>query len=281
MSLETLLQLRGAIGLHGLVPACGGQTLSAGNRARQPGLVGHVLAEVAALVGHQHHVILGGLGEQRHLRLGAAALVVVEAPGLFHQDAVAETLGRAPQRLGVGLVVFGRADDQHPAVPAPRGEKLAKGVGEHVSTGQRMQHVDLTVLAAQRIVRATGVDQQAVRHRFGELAQRRGRRVDHEQAQPVAMLPGCLLQQVVGGFAGHGVQHVAVLEEAPGAVAVGDGEFGPTQAGVLRFGDHVGEQRTGIGAVAEIADTHLKLGPGSRQSEGRAAGEGGQQTGSS
>ena len=53
------------------------------------------------------------------------------------------------------------------------------------------------------------------------------------------------------------------------------------QAGVLRFGDHVGEQRTGIGAVAEIADTHLKLGPGSRQSEGRAAGGGGQQTGSS
>ena len=143
-----------------------------------------------------------------------------------------------------------------------------------------MQHVDLTVLAAQRIVRATGIDQQAVRHRFGELAQRRGRHVDHEQAQPVAMLPGCLLQQVVGGFAGHGVQHVAVLEEAPGAVAVGDGEFGPRRPASSGSGITL-EQRTGIGAVAEIADTHLKLGPGSRQSEGRTAGEGGQQTGSS
>ncbi|MCY1417418.1 hypothetical protein D9M71_329530 [compost metagenome] len=130
-------------------------------------MVGHVLAEVAALVGHQHHVVLGGLGEQRHLRLGAAPLVVVEGPRLLGDDFHPEALGGAAQGVGVGLVVGGGAGNQQGALPLARGEELAEGVGEHGAAGQGVQHVGRALLKAQAVVGAAGVEQQAVRHRPG------------------------------------------------------------------------------------------------------------------
>ena len=219
-------------------------------------MVGHVLAKVAALVGHHHHIVFAGLGEQRHFRLGATALVVVEAPGLFFDDLVAEALGGAAQRLGIGLVLGGRAGDQQPAVPAPHGEELAQRVGEHAAAGQGVQHVGQAAAAAQFVGGAAGVDQQAVGQGLGELAQRRGWRIDHEQAQAVVVQPARFFQQLLGGIAVQGLQLVAVLEKAPRGVAVGNGQLGPALPGIGRLGNYIGKQRTGIGAVTQITDTH-------------------------
>ncbi|MNJ55414.1 hypothetical protein D3C77_508990 [compost metagenome] len=139
-----------------------------------------------------------------------------------------------------------------------------------------MQHVVQAALAAQRIVGTAGVVQQAVGQRRGQLAQRVGRCVDHEQAQAVGVQLRRLLEQRFGRFAGGGVETVVMLEEAPGAVAVDDGQLGAAQAGVFRLGYDVGQQRSRIGPIAQIADAYLqRLGRG-RCGERVGAGEGDQ-----
>jgi hypothetical protein len=139
-----------------------GQALGAGHRARIPGLVGQVFAEVAAFVGHQHHVVFGGLGEQRHVGLGAAALVVVEGPGFFRDQLHAKALGRAAQGGGVGLIVLGLADDQQRPLPFAQHQELRQGIGQHGPARQAVQHIAQALGAAQAVVGAAGVEQQAV-----------------------------------------------------------------------------------------------------------------------
>ncbi|MOA20805.1 hypothetical protein D3C78_1412700 [compost metagenome] len=86
---------------------------------------------------------------------------------------------------------------------------------------------------------------------------------------------GLFQQRFAAGGLG-AFQPVAVLEEAPGAVAVLDGQLGAAQAGVGRFGDDVGQQRAALRGVAEVADAHLQLGTG--RAGGQQA-EGGEQAG--
>ncbi len=192
-----------------------------------------------------------------------------------------EAFGRATQSLGIGLIFSRRADDQHPAIPAARREKLAERIGEHAAARQGMQDIRQATLAAQCIVGTAGVDQQRFRHGVRQLAQGLGRRVDHEQAQAVGVLLAGLFQEFFRRFAGGRFEHIAVLEKTPRAVAVGDRQLGAAQAGVFRLGNDVGEHRAGVWAITEITDAYRQLLAGCRCSELRAAGEGDQETGSS
>ena len=258
VGLEAFLQLRGTEGFHGLVPGSRDQALGAGHRARVPGVVGQVLAEVATLVGHQHHVVFRRLGEQRHFRLGAAALVVVEAPWLLGDDLVAEAFGGALECVGVGNVVLGAAGHQQPARPFAHGEKLRQGIGEHGAAGQGVQHIVQALALAQAVVGAAGIEQQAVGQRLAELAQGCCRRIDHEQAQALCVqFMGCSQQVVVVAAFGY-VELVTVVEKTPSAVAVDNRQLGPAQAGIGRLGDDVGQHRAGCRGVTQVADAHLQ-----------------------
>ncbi|MCY1417417.1 hypothetical protein D9M71_329520 [compost metagenome] len=86
---------------------------------------------------------------------------------------------------------------------------------------------------------------------------------------------GLRQQRLAAGGLG-GFQTVAVLEEAPGTVAVHDGQLGAAQAGVDRLGDDVGEHRTALGGVAQVADADVEVGAGA--GAGQQA-EGGEQAG--
>ena len=109
--------------------------------ARVPGAVGEVVAEQLALVGDHDHLVVGQiLREARDLLLdllepavGAAAAGIVLELALL-DDLEAEALGGAAQRLGLGLVLRGGADDQGTSLlPLLPGEVLAEGIGEHGS----------------------------------------------------------------------------------------------------------------------------------------------------
>ncbi len=230
------MQLRGAVGFHGLVPAHRGQALGAGDRARVPGLVGHVFSEVAAFIGHQYHVVLGGLGEQRHVRLGAAALVVIEAPEFFRHQLQAKALGTAAQGGGIGLIVGRRADDQQRPLPFAQHQKLRQRIGEHRPARQGMQHVRQAIGGAQAVIGATGVEQQTVGQCCTQLAQAGRGGIHHKQAQALFMLRLCRFEQGLGAVDIGADQVVAVVEKTPGAVAVGDRQFGAAQPGIGGLG---------------------------------------------
>ena len=87
------------------MPSCRNQALRAHYRPWQPGVVGHILAEVASLISHHDHVVFPSLGEQGHVGLGCAPLVVIERPGLLLDDLVAEAFGGTLERLGIGLIL--------------------------------------------------------------------------------------------------------------------------------------------------------------------------------
>ena len=98
------------------MPALGDETGGAGDGARIPGAIGQIVAEQVALVRDDQHLIVGRvLREGRDLLLhlleaavgASAAEVVVECALL--DDLGAEALGGAAQRLGVELVLLGRA----------------------------------------------------------------------------------------------------------------------------------------------------------------------------
>ncbi|MNG00241.1 hypothetical protein D3C84_831700 [compost metagenome] len=121
-----------------------------------------------------------------------------------------------------------------------------------------MQQVGPALGATQRVVGAAGVEQQAVGQGVGQLQHLLGRGVDHEQAQALVVQRPSLGQQRLRGAGAHSAQCVALLEEAASAVAVGDGEFCAAQAGVDRFGNHVGQQWAACGLPGEVADAHLQ-----------------------
>ncbi|MNT61026.1 hypothetical protein D3C72_1986410 [compost metagenome] len=56
-----------------------------------------------------------------------------------------------------------------------------------------------------------------------------------------------------------GIGQVEFLpEKTPAAVAVDNRQFGALQPGIGGLGKDVGQQRAGIGAIAEVADAHLQ-----------------------
>ncbi|MNE44456.1 hypothetical protein D3C80_1386820 [compost metagenome] len=123
-----------------------------------------------------------------------------------------------------------------------------------------MQHVGQAFALAQVVVAAAGVDQQAVVERLAELAQGRCGGVDHEQAHALAMQGGGGGEQAGAVVMLGDVEAVGVLEKAPGAVAVGDRQFGAAPAGVRGFGDDIGQQRPGFRDIGQVGDAHLQLG---------------------
>ncbi|MNY47150.1 hypothetical protein D3C86_1823940 [compost metagenome] len=85
-----------------------------------------------------------------------------------------------------------------------------------------------------------------------------------------------LLQQRLAALGLGRLELVAVLEEAPGAVAVDDGQLGAAQAGIDRLGDDVGQHRAALRRVAQVADADVEVGAGA--GAGQQA-EGGEQAG--
>ncbi|MNF52034.1 hypothetical protein D3C84_333710 [compost metagenome] len=259
------------------MPAHRGQALGAGDRARVPGLVGHVFTEVAAFIGHQYHVVLGGLGEQRHVGLGAAALVVIKAPGFFRHQLQAEALGGAAQGGGIGLIVRRRADNQQRPLPFAQHQKLRQRIGEHRPARQGVQHVRQAIGGAQAVIGTAGVEQQTVGQCRTQLAQAGRGGIHHKQAQALFMLHLCRFEQGLGAVDAGADQAVAVVEKTPGAVAVGDRQFGAAQPGIGGLGDDVRQQRAGVGAITQVADPHLQGRIGGLALGGQAGGAGNRQ----
>ena len=172
---------------------------------------------------------------------------------------MAEAFRGAFERVGVGDVVLGGTCNQQPARPFAHGEKLRQGIGQHGAAGQGVQHVAQALLAAQAVVGAAGVEQQAVRQALAELAQGIGWGVDHEQADAGLVLALGRGEQLVSLIAFGALQLELLLEEAPGAVAVGDGQLGATTPGVEWFGNDVGQQRPARRQVRQVADAHLQF----------------------
>jgi len=69
------------------------------------------------------------------------------------------------------------------------------------------------------------------------------------------------LQQGFGAFDRGIGQGEFLFEKTPAAVAVDKRQFGALQPGIGGFGNDVGQQRAGVGALAEIADAHLQRFP--------------------
>nr|ABR57218.1 hypothetical protein [Pseudomonas putida] len=251
------------------MPAGGGQALGAGHGAGVPGLVGQVLAKVAALVGHQHHVVFGGLGEQRHVGLGAAALVVVEGPGLLRYQLHAKALHRTAQGGGIGMVVFGLAHHQQRPLPLAQHQKLHQRIGQHGPPRQAVQHIAQALAAAQAVVGAAGVEQQAVGQRGRQSAQAGGRGIHHKQPQALVVLCLCRLQQRLGAVDRGVAQLELLLQEAPGAVTVDNRQLGTLPPGVGGLRNDIGQQRAGVRPIAQVADAHLQWCCGLALSGGR------------
>jgi len=121
-----------------------------------------------------------------------------------------------------------------------------------------VQHVAQALAAAQAVVGAAGVEQQAVGQGRRQLAQAGRRGIHHEQPQALVVLGPGGLQQRLGAVDAGAVELELLLEKAPGAVAVDNRQLGALQPGVGGLGDDVGQQRAGIGAIAQIADAHLQ-----------------------
>ncbi|MNT83128.1 hypothetical protein D3C72_2229500 [compost metagenome] len=83
-----------------------------------------------------------------------------------------------------------------------------------------------------------------------------------------------LVQQFVGRGRLDCAERIAVLEETPGAVAVADGQLGTTQAGVLRLGNDIGQQRAACGLPGQIADAYLESAFGRANLGGEQGGAG-------
>ncbi|MNH01857.1 hypothetical protein D3C79_610810 [compost metagenome] len=179
-------------------------------------------------------------------------------PGLFRDQLQAEALRGPAQGGGVGPVVLGLADHEQGARPFAQHQELRQGIGEHGAAGQAVQHIAQALAAAQAVVGAAGVEQQAVGQGGGQCAQAARRGIHHEQAQALLMLGLGGLQQGLGVVDSGVAQAERLLEKTPGAVAVDDGQFGALQPCVGGLGNDVGQQRAGIGAIAQVADAHLQ-----------------------
>ncbi|MDT4830870.1 hypothetical protein FQZ97_643500 [compost metagenome] len=151
---------------------------------------------------------------------------------------------------------------------------MRQGVGQHGAVGQAVQQVAPTLAAAQFVAGAAGVEQQAVGQGVGQLQHLLGRGVDHEQALALAVQGAGLVQQLVGGGGLDRGEFIAVLEEAPGAVAVGYGQLGAAPAGVLRLGNDIGQQRAACGLPGQIADAYLESAFGRADLGGEQGGAG-------
>ncbi|MCY1443244.1 hypothetical protein D9M71_596470 [compost metagenome] len=77
------------------------------------------------------------------------------------------------------------------------------------------------------------------------------------------------LQQGLGAVDIGAGQLKLLLQEAPGAVAVDNGQFGTLEPGIAGFGDDVGQQRASGGAIAQVADAYVQRGCGLALSGGR------------
>ncbi|MOA21599.1 hypothetical protein D3C78_1420990 [compost metagenome] len=102
-----------------------------------------------------------------------------------------------------------------------------------------MQDIAQALAAAQAVVGAAGVEQQAVGQGGRQRAQAGGRGIHHEQAQALFMLGPGGLQQGLGAVDIGAGQLKLLLQEAPGAVAVDNGQFGTLEPGIAGFGDDV------------------------------------------
>jgi len=116
----------------------------------------------------------------------------------FRHQLHAEALHRPAQGRGVGLVVLGLADDEQRPLPFAQYQKLRQGIGQHGAAGQAMQHIAQALAAAQAVVGAASVEQQAIGQGSRQCAQAGGRRVHHEQPQALVMLGLGGLQQGLG-----------------------------------------------------------------------------------
>ncbi|MEZ5823713.1 MAG: hypothetical protein R3C97_02895 [Geminicoccaceae bacterium] len=104
--------------------------------------------------------MFGTLGEERYFLRGIAAHVGIEGPGLLGDDLVTELGCGLAQRIGEEPVAWAWSLDQEPALPLPLQKEHRKGVREHVSARQGVQDVRTAILAAQLVVRRTGVEEE-------------------------------------------------------------------------------------------------------------------------
>ncbi len=86
-----------------------------------------------------------------------------------------------------------------------------------------MQHIAQALHAAYGVIRAAGIEQQAVRQGRRQGPQAGDRRVDDEQPHAIPMLGLGGMQQLLGGVGTCADQRELLLEKPPGGIAVGNG----------------------------------------------------------
>jgi hypothetical protein len=243
---EAALKLGGAPVLDHVGKALGHDPLGAGDGARQPGVVGDVAAEIAALVGHDQQVVLGqALGEGRHLLGGDAAHVGVEGPARLAREAQAELGDRPPKRRGEGRVLGVRAFQQRQPRPALLQRELRQRVGPHGKAGRGVQDVRPALGPAQGVVGDGDVEDHRA-CRLGQVRQRQkvgGRGLDHEEPRALGQKRLHRGQERgIGRDAGRCQLVVGAGEAARGA-DIGKAQLGPGEAQILGRGDQVRQDR--------------------------------------
>lgn len=260
---KTVLQLHRAPAFDDGGPGGRDHAVRPCHRAREPGVVLDIAAEIVGLVGDQHHVVIGKvLHEAGNFIHGRIAQVGVEGPVLLGGDGDGKLGGRPAQGVGEGTVGGVRAGDEDGRLPLLLLQDLHQRIGAGGILGEGVEKVGATV-GGTEVLGAGGDVEEERALRFGQVGDgqdRGGIGVDQDQARGLQRLDrgdG----QVSSCWNRDERQRVGMAHEGPGGQVVLKRKLGPGDAEVFRHGVEVRQHRGAVDLQPQVGDRDRQLGP--------------------